>query len=86
VSNIWISGTVQSIHQVVYREDEKELTVEIEGGADGGDVDWLVHGETVTGWQPPHEQVPLTLEKKQEMMKNISKSLDLLGMKHMIVD
>jgi hypothetical protein len=79
------SVTVPDIHRVVYREGEMELTLEIEGGAVDGQVDWLVYAETISGWLPPNERTPLPLERKREVIQNVSESLSLLGMKHTVV-
>ncbi len=78
--------TVPTIHEVRYTAGEKTLTVEIEGGTGQNDqVEWDVYSDTMRGWLPPHHLDRFTYEDKQRVLRNISESLRVLGMKHQIV-
>ena|SRR5213595_420507 len=77
---------VPDIHRVQYTEGEKVACVEIEGGAgSGNEVNWLIYSETLRGWERPHEDAEMPKVKRQEILTNISESLDLLAMPHQVV-
>jgi len=77
--------TLPTIHEIRYSEGNKTLTVEIEGGTnEKGNVEWDIYSTTMRGWLPPHQLEPLSYEDKQRILRNISDSLILLGMKHRI--
>ena len=78
--------SVPDIHQVRYTEGEKVACVETEGGTElAGGVTWLIYSETLRGWEHPHEDAEMPKLKREEILANISKSLDLLAMPHQIV-
>lgn len=78
--------SVPDIHRVRYTEGEKVACVEIEGGAGpGNQVNWLIYAETLRGWEHPHEDAEMPKVKRDEILANISKSLDLLAMPHQVV-
>ena len=76
--------TIPTIHEIRYSEKDRMLTVEIEGGA-RDDSDWYVYSETMRGWSSPHHLDPFSYEEKQRILRSISESLNVLGMKHQIV-
>lgn len=77
---------VPTIHQIRYSEGDHITTIEIEGGesADGA-IEWSVYSKTLTGWQPPYQEDDLPAGKRSEILRNVSRSLDLLEMPHQIV-
>jgi hypothetical protein len=74
------------IHHIRYTEGEKVACVEMEGG-NGPDnqVNWLIYSRTLRGWEHPSENEEMPELKRQEILGNLSKSLDLLAMPHQIV-
>jgi hypothetical protein len=78
--------SVPDIHQARYAEGEKVACVEIEGGpGPGNEINWLIYSETLLGWEHPHEDVEMATSKREEILTNISKSLDLLAMPHRVL-
>jgi hypothetical protein len=78
--------SVPDIHRVQYTEGEKVACVEIEGGAGpGNEVNWLIYAETLRGWERPHEDSEMPKFKRDEILANIGRSLDVLAMPHQIV-
>jgi len=78
--------SVPDIHRVRYTEGERVAQVEIEGGAGpNSQVDWLIYSETLCAWESPHGNTEMPLAKRDEILLNISKSLDLLAMPHKVV-
>ena len=87
VRGAYFSVTVPDIHKVEYVEAGKIAIIEIEGGASDHDqVDWLVYAQTFNTWMPPHESEKISLEKKKQILENVSESLSLLEMPHRILD
>lgn len=79
--------TLPTIHEIKYTEGDKTLTVEIEGGQnEKGEIEWDIYSSTMRGWLPPHQLEPFSYEDKQRILRNISDSLTLLGMKHQMVE
>lgn len=77
---------VPTIHHVKYEEGDRTASVEIEGGlGKDGEVNWLLYSETLRGWDAPHEAEDMPMSKRQQILDDISKSMDLLGMPHEIV-
>lgn len=77
---------VPDIHRVQYTEGEKVACAEIEGGfGPDNQVNWMIYAETLRGWNHPHEDEDMVSGKRQEILANISKSFDLLGMLHRVV-
>ena len=78
--------SVPDIHRAVYTEGEMVASVEIEGGmGPDNQVNWLVYSETLRGWQEPHADIDMAEAKRQEVLKTVSASLDLLAMPHKVV-
>ncbi len=78
--------SVPGIHEVFYREGEKNLSIWIEGGwNEQGEHDWLVYARDLKGWLPPHDLDPFPPEEKARILNNISHSLSLLDMKHQLI-
>lgn len=78
--------SVPDIHRVQYTEGEKVACVEIEGSAGpGNQVNWLIYAETLRGWERPHEDVEMPKVKHDEILADISRSLELLAMPHKVV-
>jgi hypothetical protein len=77
---------VPNIHHIEYIEGCKMLKIDIEGGTSPtGEVDWLVYSDTMTGWLSPHQWEVISKEERDNIIRNVSKCLDILGMKHRIV-
>ena len=76
---------VPDIHTVVYSDGGRTARVEIEGGMTAGVVDWLVYGETLSGWYIGSRHEPMADDDKQMVLGRIAESLHLLEMPHTIV-
>lgn len=78
--------SVPDIHRVCYSEGDKVAFVEIEaGGSPGKQSNWLIYSDTLRCWEHPHEDAEMQRGKREEILANISKSLDLLAMPHELV-
>src|SRR5262245_26535893 len=78
--------SVPDIHRVQYAEGKKVACVEIEGGfSPDNKVNWLIYSETLRGWERPHDDVEMSKAKREAILANISKSLDVLAMPHQVV-
>jgi len=87
VQGPYFTVTIPDIHTVEYAEAGKVATIEIEGGMSRpGQVDWLVHARTFSGWLPPHESEEVTADKLKQILGNIGQALSMLGMPHRIVE
>jgi hypothetical protein len=83
----YFTVTVPDVHKVEYNEAGKVATVEIEGGtSELGQVDWLVYVRTFHGWLPPHESEEISVEKRRQILENVSQALSMLEMPHKIVE
>ncbi len=76
--------TVPERNKICYHEKGRKLSVEIEAGFDErGELDWAIYSETIK-WAPPHDLEPIAAEDKSRILANISRSLDVLEMKHKV--
>jgi hypothetical protein len=50
--------------------------------ADLGKSFVMVYTETIQRWLPPHEDEPITLEKKKKIVQNIDVKLSKAGIRH----
>ena len=73
---------VRDIHAVSYEENDRTATVEIEGGMDDGEVDFLVYSETLDGWYVAGAWRPMSAEDKSRVLSKISDALNLLKIRH----
>ena len=74
--------TVPDIHHVRYVQGATEATVEIEGGSEGGQIDWLIYSATLTGKGETDSDFVRT--HRQEIIDRISNALTVLAMKHRV--
>src|SRR5256885_13211100 len=80
------SVNVPDIHRVVYRELNKSITIEIEGGESSpGNIDWLIYVPTVPRWDQPFTSEIISDETWTLIGDRISRSLQLLEMKHAFI-
>ncbi|WP_408629687.1 Imm74 family immunity protein [Anaeromyxobacter oryzisoli] len=78
--------SVPNVHRVLYEEGGRTASVEIEGGlGPNGEVNWLVYATTLVGWDPPHADLEMSVSKREEIIRSISRSLELLGMPHQVI-
>src|SRR5262249_46502596 len=59
---------------VVYREGDREARIEVEPG-DG----LAVYGQTIQGWNPPHDGEPFTAADKQRVLSRVLDALRQMG-------
>jgi Immunity protein 74 len=78
---------VPDTHKVQYSEGDKTAILEIEGGRGaGGEADFAVYLQTLRGWERPNEFLEMTEATRQQILANVSKSLDVLGVPHFFVE
>lgn len=77
---------VLDIHRIEYIEGEKVATIGIDGefGEDNR-VIWEIDSNSLNGWNQPNYGVYMDEDKSKEILTRVSKSFDLLGMRHEIV-
>jgi hypothetical protein len=59
---------------IEYREGERVMFVDSEVLATGHGI--AVFKRSLKGWRPPHDSEPLSDEKKQEILNNISRAIN----------
>jgi hypothetical protein len=57
-----------------YVEHEKTMIIEVEDGL----KNTVVYQSTIKNWLPPNDDVPITPEDKQRIVKNIDEALKFL--------
>ena len=78
---------VPDIHRVVYRELDKSITLEIEGGgSSAANINWNIYVPTVPRWDRPFEFEIISDETWTLVRERISCSLQLLEMKHAFIN
>jgi hypothetical protein len=73
---------VPDIHHVRYVQGAVEATVEIEGGSEGGQIDWLIYSATLTGISETDSG--FVHSHRQEIIDRISNALTILAMQHRV--
>ncbi|MDD2744468.1 MAG: hypothetical protein PHV02_19580 [Rhodocyclaceae bacterium] len=74
--------TVPDIHHVRYRQGAIVAEMEIEGGSDGSEIDWLIYTTTLKSANEMHSD--FVYKHQQEIIDRISEALTLLAMPHRI--
>ena len=73
--------------QIKYTEKYLTVIVDMEGGTtDSGEIVFLIYTNTMKYLTPADENSVLTSAKRQEILKNIDQALDLLEIKHELVE
>ncbi|OGV75114.1 MAG: hypothetical protein A3K19_18520 [Lentisphaerae bacterium RIFOXYB12_FULL_65_16] len=74
--------TVPDIHHARYSHGQFVAEVEIEGGSEGGQVDWLLYASTLGA--KDEKSVEFVNRHRQRILDRISNALTILGMPHSI--
>jgi len=78
---------VPDTHRVVYRELDRSITLEIEGGgSSAANIDWNIYVPTVLRWDQPFAFESVSDETWALIRDRISRSLQLLEMKHAFIN
>ena len=73
---------VPDIHHILYSHGSIVAEVEIEGGSDGGQVNWLIYADTLR--PKDRKDVEFVGDHRREILDRISNALVLLGMPHRV--
>lgn len=72
-------------YELLYQEGEHKLIINIEGGWDKDNKFFIsIYTSTITHWQPPYENEPITEEKKQQIIQRICAALDFLEIRYVL--
>ena len=73
--------SIPGIHEVLYQEGGRTLSIEIEGGMDKHNRRiWFVYISAANKWLSPHDNDPLSEKDKRRIAHNVLESLKLLNM------
>lgn len=67
-------------HGLEYREGDHVLRVGVE--TTPVDVNWIIYLDPIPGWLPPHQDEPLSNNKRLQIRERIISALDFLGVKY----
>jgi len=73
-------------HYLGYHDGGRLLKIEVEDGRKpNGQYNLSVYALSIKNWQPPYDNVKITLEKRKEIADNVSRALTFLKTNHTIV-
>ena len=81
-SDSGISIKFKGFHDIEYREGDKLLMAFMERLS--GDPAMDIDSSSIKSWEPPFDKEPPTDEKKREILENICKAADVLGITYVI--
>jgi hypothetical protein len=76
--------SVLDIHTVAYMEESWRAQVEIEGGVEEGNINWIIYATTLSGWNVDGGRHSMTKEERNLVLTRISAALTLLDMPNRI--
>ena len=77
-----ISIKFKGLHNIEYREGDKILIAFRERLV--GDPATDIDSASIASWEPPFDKQPLAEAKKREILENICKAADVLGITYVI--
>jgi len=71
--------------QILVRVGNRSLTIPGEGHLDvPGSPGWLIQAAAIGGWDPPHENEPLDVAEKKEILAAVLRELDAQGTRYTV--
>jgi hypothetical protein len=67
-----------------YREHDRVMQIHVERAA--VEVDWSIYPESIRSWLPPHQDEPISDEKRRQILERIVSALNFLAVKYRVAD